>query len=406
VREVFLMRRQGTPTKYPGVLRLRDKEYRIRGKAVDPRTGRKREVDRVLKGVTAREAARIRANLVADERERSRSDRVRVTDFARSWIESKAATVSAVTADRYAEALENHILPAFGERYCEALRPLDVQRWVNAQLRDKAYRVTTVRGWFSVLRTIMADAVYQLDLPRDPTKRISFPEAGEPEGENAITPDKLQALLAAFKEKAPQHYGLVAVQAFTGLRFAHASALKWEDVDYEAGVIHVRRRQVRGEVGPVSRRKRAPRKYPLAPELAEILRWHRRYLFETQAPGLEEGWVFPSSTGTLRASSSVQKAWRVCCEAAGITGRFTPHGLRRTFNDLARRAGVDAVVTKSLTGHVTERMREHYSTVGLDEKRAAVAGVGRLITGRSERSSGDQVGTEVGTVAQTKTPGS
>ena len=38
--------------------------------------------------------------------------------------------------------------------------------------------------------------------------------------------------------------------------------------------------------------------------------------------------------------------------------RFTIHGLRRTFNDLTRRAGVDGVVIKSLTGHVTEKMRE------------------------------------------------
>ncbi len=55
------------------------------------------------------------------------------------------------------------------------------------------------------------------------------------------------------------------------------------------------------------------------------------------------------------------------------------HGLRRTFNDLARRAGVDGVVTKSMTGHVTERMREHYSSVGLDEKRQAVGSLMRLV---------------------------
>jgi hypothetical protein len=53
-----------------------------------------------------------------------------------------------------------------------------------------------------------------------------------------------------------------------------------------------------------------------------------------------------------------------------IEERFTVHGLRRTFNDLTRRAGVDGVVIKSLTGHVTEKMRTHYSTVGLDEKLA------------------------------------
>jgi len=37
--------------------------------------------------------------------------------------------------------------------------------------------------------------------------------------------------------------------------------------------------------------------------------------------------------------------------------------MRRTFNDLARAAKIEAVITKSISGHLTERMREHYSTV-------------------------------------------
>lgn len=42
-------------------------------------------------------------------------------------------------------------------------------------------------------------------------------------------------------------------------------------------------------------------------------------------------------------------------------------------------AGADGIVTRALTGHVTEGMTAHYSTVGLDEKRAAVAGVLNLV---------------------------
>ena len=34
------------------------------------------------------------------------------------------------------------------------------------------------------------------------------------------------------------------------------------------------------------------------------------------------------------------KAWRACLKEAGITERFTPHGLRRTFNDMLRHAHV------------------------------------------------------------------
>jgi integrase len=61
--------------------------------------------------------------------------------------------------------------------------------------------------------------------------------------------------------------------------------------------------------------------------------------------------------------------------------RFTPRGLRRTFNDLARTANVEALVTKSISGHQTDRMREHYSTVQPFEQRASIGAVLRLVKG-------------------------
>jgi integrase len=98
-----------------------------------------------------------------------------------------------------------------------------------------------------------------------------------------------------------------------------------------------------------------------------------------QPPGFGTGWVFPSRAGTLRCPGSLWKAWQGCLDAIGLEKRFTVHGLRRTFNDLARRAGADGIVIRSLTGHVTEKMREHYSTVALDEKRQTAADVVQLV---------------------------
>jgi integrase len=89
--------------------------------------------------------------------------------------------------------------------------------------------------------------------------------------------------------------------------------------------------------------------------------------------------MFPSAEGTLRTPNSLDRAWAKCLKHAKITKRFTVHGLRYTFTDLVRRTNVDAVVRRALTGHVTEEMQRHYSTVGLDEKRAAIAGVRRLV---------------------------
>ncbi len=106
--------------------------------------------------------------------------------------------------------------------------------------------------------------------------------------------------------------------------------------------------------------------------------------------------MFPANNGELRTANSLDVAFAKCKEAAGITKRFTVHGLRYTFTDLVRRANVDAVVRRALTGHVTEEMQRHYSTVGLDEKRAAIAGVLRLVppTVGNEGGSGEAPKTE------------
>jgi integrase len=94
---------------------------------------------------------------------------------------------------------------------------------------------------------------------------------------------------------------------------------------------------VEGVVGKVNKKKGVPKEFPLQPELATILREHRQRLLEAQAPGLDSGWVFPAvRTGKLRGSCSMAGAWKVSLKEAGITERFTPHGLRRTFNCAAR----------------------------------------------------------------------
>lgn len=71
----------------------------------------------------------------------------------------------------------------------------------------------------------------------------------------------------------------------------------------------------------------------------------------------------------------------------GLPIHFTPRGLRRTFNDLARAANVEALVTKSISGHQTDRMREHYSTVQPLEQRQSIGAVLRLVKGGGRRVS-------------------
>ncbi|MGH7435962.1 MAG: N-terminal phage integrase SAM-like domain-containing protein, partial [Polyangiaceae bacterium] len=213
-------------TRYPGIFKTRT-GYRVRVRAVDPRTGTMKEANREYDNIDLREAL-LRQGAMREEIHRGSIavERLRVGEYAKHWIESKAPTVDPGTAERYADALDGHVLPALGDYYYDQITSLDVQKWINAKHRD-GYRSETIKGWFRVLRTMTRDAMEPLGLTRDATLRITFPEDEERE-DNAVQADVLQTFLANMKRLSPQHFALVAVLAFTGLRFCHASALRWD----------------------------------------------------------------------------------------------------------------------------------------------------------------------------------
>jgi len=110
--------KRGKATRYPGVFRMDDDTVMVRAKVVDPRTGLQKEVTRLLETTSLPEAARMRAELIDGVRNPvEKTKKIRVGDFARSWIESKALRLDATTLRTYVDALENHVLPALGDFY-------------------------------------------------------------------------------------------------------------------------------------------------------------------------------------------------------------------------------------------------------------------------------------------------
>lgn len=125
----------------------------------------------------------------------------------------------------------------------------------------------------------------------------------------------------------------------------------------------------------------------MLPTLIETLQAHIRRLEKLEYPVGAEAWLFPNRKGGLRRAGSMAKAFQNSAEEAGIKKKITPHKLRYFFNDALREAGVDPVTAKALTGHVTDQMRGHYSTVRLDEKKKAMEAVGRTLSAEQVRTS-------------------
>ncbi len=85
--------------------------------------------------------------------------------------------------------------------------------------------------------------------------------------------------------------------------------------------------------------------------------------------------------------ASLRKPLRKALAATDVKRHMSAHRFRHTLNNLLRQLS-SGMVARSITGHTTEEMTEHYSHVGIEERRAAVAGVVSLIQATGGTSGG------------------
>ena len=365
-----------------GVTELRKGLYLIRVQRRDPRTGQSLDIRRKVACANVREATMKQAELLAEvEQGAPLHEHVQLKDYARSWLSSRLPTLKPSSRARYADTLDRHILPTLGELVLDAISPEDVHKWFGTLAGE--YAATTANGCLRLFKTVMADATAQYSLPRDPTRRMrAVPvrraaEQASDEPVNLLTAEELGRFMAALQTRWPQWYALVFTQFATARRFGEVSALRWEDIDEERGVIKIRRAQWRGIVSTTKTDR--PVAVPLTDELRQVIRAWRQELVRKQHRHLATGWLFPSQKGTPHINAScMRKAFLDCLEMIGVARRFSSHGLRRTANDLLRRVATGEV-TRAITGHMTAAMTEHYSHVDAGEKKTAVEGMLRLV---------------------------
>jgi integrase len=177
--------------------------------------------------------------------------------------------------------------------------------------------------------------------------------------------------------------------AHTGLRPAEVLALRWDDIDFDGAMLHVRRTLVRvGKelfYGPC--KAGSERTVDLTPDLAEALHLHRRRQLEERLQ-LGQGWVDPTLVFTNQVGGALDQhnvagAFRARLKAAGLR-RVRWYDLRHSFGTHLVAAGVDAKTVAQLTGHRNVTLTlTHYTHPDAAARRAAVA---RLPWQRTARS--------------------
>ena len=373
----------------PGVWRMKEGGYYIRGRATDPRTGRLREISKPLPDA---DAASAYATLQS-ELEKVRSGAVASTktsfgEYAVSLMERKIRSgeiQSAKTREQWGDILELHLVPAFGRVPIMDLRRHMVESWkdeIAALINRSKYQPTTANNWLKILRVIVNAAVAELEMDRNPilgvkdfdtSTHLTYTE----EQPNSLIPGEVPLFLAKMRELYPQHFAFVAMGFATGLRPSTLRPVRRSgetpDVLWGEGVVLIRRSHTRKQEVMEKPKTGLRQRLTLPEELMDVLEWHVDRLPE--GPMKESALLFPSETGGFRSTSCLDKPFEEVVAALKLKKRITPRAMRRTFQDLARAAEVKDVVTRAVSGHATEAMQQHYSTVSPIEMRNSLAKV-------------------------------
>ncbi len=379
--------------------------WRIRVVGTDPTTGRRKEIDRVVEAANKHQAAKIESQL-RDGLAVDKQARPTVKAYCDSWYQRKVAgegdngALRRGTLVRYAQHLDRFI-GALGHRHVDELTPAMIKAWLADEAQrpgrggDGTVSGYTVLGMLRVVRTVTRDAQVDLRLPYWPCERVKCPKplSEYTDDENALAPDELGRLFESMRTMEPDTFPLFALMAFTGLRFCHAHAVEWADLDLDAGTYRITRSRYRGEVNAPSKRKSGKHAGALVPELADMLKAHRERLMRSQNSGFAKGLVFPTSVGTHHDHRTLSKAITRAAKVAGITRRFTPHGCRRTLNTIAMGFAPAELVRKVL-GHNTAGMTERYLAADMPAKRRLMEGVVQLVRAAGVPSAGGDPGGE------------
>jgi len=204
-------------------------------------------------------AGKIRKKLLAGEFkiDDSREDSPRFAQFAKHYIETYAKVTTKINTWRgYECILKNHLLPVWGERRMCDIKRADVKALVLEKQNDghKVGTVNNIKNLISgIFNLALEEEIVQANPATNVCKYIRMPERKKCIA--VLSKDEVSALLGLVLQKYPQHYPVLLCAFRTGMRMGELAGLAWDDVNFDANMIQVRRSYSHGLFSTPKNRK-------------------------------------------------------------------------------------------------------------------------------------------------------
>jgi integrase len=306
-----------------------------------------------------------------------------LAEFLDRWESWAATQVSGKTLERYTELLKHHVRPRLGTRAIQKLRTVDFAELYGAlqTLKPEGAGLAprTVGHVHRLLHRVFGHAVKWSVIGANPIAAAEPPRVQRTEIE-ILAPDEIKAVLDALRGRPL--YLIAVIGLGTGMRRGEIAALRWADLDFDAGRVRVQRSLEQTNAGlsfKPPKTKAGHRAVSIPPSIVAELRNHWRQQQEQRlALGLgkadADDLVFPRSDGSAWPPDSLTADWARTLRMLKLP-KVTLHALRHTHVSQLIAAGLDVVTVSRRIGHAnpTVTLNVYAHLFGNTDERAAEA---------------------------------
>lgn len=295
------------------------------------------------------------------------------------YMASKEATFSENARSSYRMFLDRYILPVVGDTLLKDVTPAMLTKLL-LDFQKRGYAHASCVKLYNILNGIFQMAFMDDSIETNPMLKVRRPaprkdEQAVDETEKALTVAELNNVLACVAQEPVKWQVFIHLAADSAGRRGELCGLQWQDIDWQAGAVTIRRNlqytPAKG-VYETSPKNGKARRVDVGEQTIALL----KQLRQQQAQVCMSKWVFTQEgSAEPMHPDSPTRYFKKFGKRYGIAD-FHPHKLRHTSASIAITNGADVVSVSERLGHsdtaVTLRMYTHANAESIRKAGQAV----------------------------------